>query len=89
MSEHNPKIIERKSLSDTIESIRISCCDDPNTETWHTITDLHLRTEEQLIEFIENAKVHVSMRHEKSSIMRKVLDDAIAKDNQNTTPKVP
>ena len=46
--EHTAKTIEFKQLSDGALAVRVRCCDDETTDSWHTVYDIGAMTEEQL-----------------------------------------
>lgn len=41
MSEHNVAVVEKKKISDGSISVRLRCCGDDLTDSWHTLQLTH------------------------------------------------
>ena len=57
---HDTKIVEAKELSDGSVSYRVRCCEDPLTDSWHTVS-VHAT---DLDESLEAHKQNVAATHE-------------------------
>lgn len=64
---HTPKVVETKELNDEQVSYRLRCCDDPTSDSWHTMSVLppkdekdDKRTHEQQL---DELKVIVGDKH--------------------------
>lgn len=63
---HTAKIVEVKELTDELVSYRVRCCDDPQTDSWHTASIM--------VDHSEGLRTHcqqVQARHERKMEWRK------------------
>lgn len=59
-SNHDTVVVEVKELSDELIAYRIRCCDEPMTDSWHSVSVLSSNLDQSL----EDAKQRVAALHE-------------------------
>jgi hypothetical protein len=60
---HTAKIIETKKLADGAIAVLARCCDDPSTDSWHTIYNLHAKESSDIQREATDHASNVEMKH--------------------------
>lgn len=83
MAKHTIKLVEQKELNDQHVSFCYRCCDDPSTDSWHTV-DLSV---ENIEEVLGGVKAGIAQKHDHKVNFRKgthpILQEA-TKDHEVT-----
>lgn len=81
---HKAQAIEHKQISDSGISVRVRCCGDASTDSWHTIMDVSSLTSDELDERIAGWLSDKEAQHEKVLKAQAHLDRLI-KGTANAT----
>ena len=61
--EHTARIIEKKKLADGQIAVLMQCCDDPSTNSWHTLSITKDTTTDEVSAWVADAEQHVQDSH--------------------------
>ncbi len=76
MSEHNVAVVEKKKIADGSISVRLRCCGDESSDSWHTLQlthearnpdeegGVHACAPEEVQAWLDGRKVVVANLHE-------------------------
>jgi hypothetical protein len=90
MGTHATKTIEKKKLSDGAFAVLIQCCDDPSTNSWHTLEVGKSTTAAEVTAWLADRHKHVQDSHATAEAVDKQLAALITTTpaSVTTTPVV-
>lgn len=74
MDEHIAKIVHSKIESDGAIACLVRCCDDPATDSWHTLYVQPETSNQNIQDFIKGAQGRVQRQHAAVINARAIID---------------
>lgn len=81
---HATKIVETKSVTSDASAILVRCCDDPTTDSWHTIHWIDNKSDAEITAEVQDHATRVASRHAGKALGDTVLAGLIGQETEQT-----
>ena len=80
--DHTTEVVETKQVADSMIAVKIRCCGDASTDSWHSLETSSQQTDEERQAWLDERLLQVQATHENCQVARNFFTKLAKPDGQ-------